>query len=370
LFPAYGTVFHTNPLSVSYGACGVAHAIQFMGREVPEAVTDWILQPTSERDSYPPGLYMGLAGLAWTVLDLGRPDAAQRILALSQVHPLRQRSFDLFNGMAGWGLANLKFFLELGDERYLEEAVEAGELLLQAAQRREKGICWSADDKVPLGLAHGPSGVAMFLLYLHLATGREELLDTGLGALDYDLASGIATRDGGLSWRRFDDDATIIYPYWRYGSAGIGMTLIRYHCLLGEDRHREHLERIFIDLNRKYAIFPGLFIGLTGIGEALLDFHRFTGEERFYRAAHRVATGLSLFRIERDEGLAFPGDGLTRICCDLATGSAGIGRFFHRLVHGGPAPLLLDELLVESAEPRPVAAPEPIAVGEPVAGRR
>jgi serine/threonine protein kinase len=372
LFPAYGAVFHTNPLSLAYGACGVAHAIQFVGREIPEAVTDWILQPTSDRDSYPPGLYMGLSGLAWTVLDLGRREAAQRILALSHVHPLRHRSFDLANGMAGWGLANLKFFLELGDELYLSTAIEAGELLLKSAQQHDKGTYWTANDQVALGLAHGASGISLFLLYLHLATGREEFLDAGVGALDYDLNSGVSTRDEGLSWRRYDDDATIIYPYWRYGSAGIGMALVRYHYLFGEDRHRDFLEKIFIDLNRKYAIYPGLFIGLSGIGEALLDFYRFTGEERCYRAAHRVATGLSLFRIERDEGLAFPGDGLTRICCDLATGSAGALRFFHRLVHGGPAPLLLEELLVKAAEPRSVARPrrEPVAALEPVAELR
>jgi hypothetical protein len=133
------------------------------------------------------------------------------------------------------------------------------------------------------------------------------------------------------------------------------MVAVRYYSLLGDDRYRDYLERIFLDLNRKYAVFPGLFTGLSGIGETLLDFHRFTGEKRFDRAAHRIATGLSLFRIEREEGLAFPGDWLSKICCDLATGSAGIGRFFRRLVHGGLAPLVLDELLAERAGPRALA---------------
>lgn len=355
LFPAFGAVFHTNPLSLSYGACGVAHAIQFMGHDVPEAVIDWILQPSSDRDSYPPGLYMGLSGLAWTVLDLGRRATAQRILALSHAHPLRHRSFDLFHGMAGWGLANLRFFLKLEDALYLSKAIEAGEDLLKSSEESEKGAFWKKDEKIALGLAHGSSGISLFLLYLYLVTGREEFLGRGIAALDYDLDCGVATRDGGLSWRRYDDDASIIYPYWRYGSAGIGMVLIRYYHLLGDERYRDYIEKIFLDLNRKYAVFPGLFLGLAGVGETLLDFYRFTGEDRFNRAAHRIATGLSLFRIEREEGLAFPGDGLTRICCDLATGSAGAGRFFHRLVHGGLAPLALDELLLERTESGSVA---------------
>lgn len=355
LFPAHGAVFHTNPLSLSYGACGVAHAIQAMGHEIPERVVDWILQPTTDRDSYAPGLYGGLAGIAWTVLDLGRRATAQRILTLSDAHPLKMQSFDFAHGMAGWGLANLRFFLTLEDELYLDKAVEVGELLVKSSQESEKGLFWRKDDQIALGLAHGPSGISLFLLYLYLASGRAEFLDTGIGALDYDLESGVPTRDGGLSWRRHDDEATIIYPYWRYGSAGIGTVLVRYYSLLGGARYSGHLEKIFLDLNRKYAVYPGLFVGLAGIGEALLDFHRFTGEERFRRAAQRIATGLSLFGIERPEGLAFPGDGLLKICCDLATGSAGIGRFFHRLVHGGPAPLLLDELFEDRAGPRALA---------------
>lgn len=344
LFPAYATVFDTNPLSLAYGACGVAHAIRAMGHEVPERVVDWILQP-ADQDTYAPGLYIGLAGMAWTLLDLGRRETAQRILALSHNHPLARQSFDLFHGVAGTGLANLKFFLDLQDELYLTRAVEAGELLIRSGRESEAGLYWTSEEEVPLGLAHGASGISLFLLYLHLACGREEFLDAGIRALDFDLSRGVETRDGGLSWRRYDNDATVIYPYWRFGSAGIGTVLIRYHSLLGDERYRDPIEKIFIDLNRKYAVYPGLFIGLAGVGEALLDFHRFTGEERFEQAAHRIATGLSLFRIEREEGIAFPGDGLLRICCDLATGSAGVGRFFHRLVHGGPTPLVLDELL-------------------------
>jgi serine/threonine protein kinase len=367
LFPAYGTVFDTNPLSLSYGACGVAHALDFVGREVPERVLDWILQPTSDRDSYPPGMYMCLAGIAWALLDLGRKRTAERILALSHKHPLAHRTFDLFHGMAGWGLANLKFFLELRDEVYLGKAIEAGEALMKSGLESERGLRWEKDGVTPLGLAHGPSGISLFLLYLYLASGREDFLDTGVKALDFDLNSGVTTQDGGLSWRRNDDERAIIYPYWRYGSAGIGLVLVRYYSLLGGDRYSDVLEKIFLDLKRKYAVFPGLFSGLTGIGETLLDFHLFTGEDRFQEAALRIATGLSLFRIEREEGLAFPGDGLSKICCDLATGSAGVARFLHRLLHGGPSPLVLDELLAGRARTRTLggqAALQDYAVGQ------
>lgn len=349
LFPAFAKIFHTNPLSLSYGACGIAHAIRTMGREVPERVVEWILQPTKNRDSIPPGLYIGLSGIAWTMLDLGRCEEAKRILALSQKHPLLHEAADLLHGVAGWGLANLRFFLALQDELYLRNATEAGEFLLKSSRESEKGLYWESGGEIPLGLGHGPSGISLFLLYLYLASGREKFLAAGIKGLDYDLSCGVETRDGGLSWRRKDDQAKIIYPYWQYGSAGIGMALIRYQAVLGGERYKDFIEKIFLDLNRKYAVFPGLFIGLAGLGETLLDFHRFTGDDRFLRGAYRVATGLKLFRINRPEGIAFPGDGLSKICCDLATGSAGVGRFFYRLVHRGPTPLVLDELLADRA---------------------
>jgi lantibiotic modifying enzyme len=318
-----------------------------MGRQVPERVVDWILQPTTDRDRIPPGLYMGLAGMAWILLDLGRPEEAKRILGRSEEHPLLQESPDLFLGLAGWGLANLKFFLELEDERYLANALRAGELLLSLRRESDKGYYWPQGDQIPLGFGHGPSGISLFLLYLHLASGREDFLACGTKALDYDLNTGVPTRDGGLSWRRHDDERAVIYPYWRYGSAGVGLALIRYQSIVRDDRYQDYIEKIYLDLNRKYAVYPGLFVGLSGIGETLLDLHRFTGEDRFLRAAYRIATGLSLFKIERPEGLAFPGDGLTKICCDLATGGAGIGRFFHRLIRRGPTPLMLDQLLTD-----------------------
>lgn len=345
LFPAYGSVFHTNPLSWSYGACGVAHALQFVGRDLPDRLLDWIVQPTDNPDSYAPGLYVGLSGIAWTVLDLGRVNVAKRILARSLDHPLAWKTHDLFHGTAGWGMANLKFFLELEDESYRDNAIKAGEHLLSTARDRDGSLFWKDDDQTPVGLAHGASGVALFLLYLYQETEQVGFLEAGIRALDFDLGLAQTTRDGGLSWRRHDDERPIVYPYWRFGSAGIGVTVVRYLHVLGDERYRELAGKIFLDLDRKYAVFPGLFQGLTGIGETLLDFHHFMGEKRFLRAAYRVATGLSLFRIDRDEGLAYPGDGLNKICCDLATGSAGVARFFHRLVHHGRAPLLLDSLL-------------------------
>jgi len=57
----------------------------------------------------------------------------------------------------------------------------------------------------------------------------------------------------------------------------------------------------------------------------------------------KVATGIMQFRLER-HGIAFPGDFLARICCDLGTGSAGIALFLNRLLGRQSSDFMLDDL--------------------------
>jgi hypothetical protein len=63
----------------------------------------------------------------------------------------------------------------------------------------------------------------------------------------------------------------------------------------------------------------------------------------------KIASGISLFRVDRPTGTAFPGEELIRLSCDYGTGSAGIALFLHRLLNGGPTPYMVDELLAGRA---------------------
>ncbi len=53
---------------------------------------------------------------------------------------------------------------------------------------------------------------------------------------------------------------------------------------------------------------------------------------------------LSRFAVPVAGGTAFPGEGLMRISCDFAAGSAGVASFLHRLKTGAAAPFMLDEI--------------------------
>lgn len=335
LFPSDGSLFRTNPLSISFGACGVAYALNKIEGKVPEEVTNWILSCTKHISMVPPGLYMGLAGIAWSMLELGLREESQKVLSSTYDHPLRYDSWDIYYGVAGWGMANLRFFAEFQDEIYLQKAEEAASYLLESVAEDEKGCYWrSQDGKIPLGYAHGQSGVAQFLLYLYLASGKERFLDVGIKALDFEMNNATPSMKGeSISWMKFANEGYIVYPYLKVGAAGVGMTMLRYYRLLGEQKYRDMLELIYIDTTRKYTLFPGMFSGLAGLGEFLLDLHRVTNESHHFDAAYRVAAGISLFKIEKRLGLAFPGDMLRRISCDYGTGSAGVGHFLYRLTH-------------------------------------
>ena len=333
LFPADGNIFSTNPMSLAHGAVGIAYSIKGMGQEVPRKVIDWILARNKNPALYPPGLYVGLAGVAWGMLELGLVDEAKAAMISTFDHHLLYDSYDLYYGIAGWGLANLRFFAELKDEQFLQKAVETGEYLIKNLSENEKGCYIDNEGGINLGYHFGGSGISLFLLYLYLASKKEIYFDYARKVLDFELNNSSRGMDGGTSWKKIVDQGRIVYPYLGEGSAGVGKAVARFFKLTKDDRYKDFLERIVDDTNRKYTVFPGMFNGISGLGDFLIDAYQVTKDPRHLSAAYRTVSGLLLFKIEREEGIAFPGDGLRRISCDYGTGSAGIGRLLYRMAH-------------------------------------
>ena len=69
-----------------------------------------------------------------------------------------------------------------------------------------------------------------------------------------------------------------------------------------------------------------------------------TRDRKYLESAFKVAEGIMYFRVDRN-GVAFPGDMLSRLCCDYGTGSAGIALFLNRLMGRQGNDFLLDSLL-------------------------
>lgn len=338
-----------NPLNVAYGALGVVHVLLAIGAEPPEDVVRWVQRQPFDGTTYPPGLYVGLSGLAWVFAELGDLDRSNCAIQMALAHPLCGKSHDVFSGTAGVGMALLRLWQHTSDRRWLEMAGGLAERILDDAQRSHDGTLYWRNGRgsVPLGYAFGGAGVALFLLYLSCASGERQLLEAGAQALRHDLRSGREVEPGILSFPSEPSNGSTVYPYWLHGSAGIGTALVRYEHMMEDDAEFSTCLRGLVpDVSRKYAVFPGLFRGLAGLGNFLLDLAFIAGDDQAYRAAQRVAEGVLLFGIDRPEGRAFPGDDLYRISADFGTGCAGVAAFLHRLSEGGPNfNFVLDDLL-------------------------
>jgi hypothetical protein len=342
LFPGDAKGFLTNHLGVAHGACGVMYTLHKMGHHIPEAMMQWLMKRPMSAQDLPPGFFSGLAGIAWVLRELGATREAERALLESDNHPELFEHPDLYYGAAGWGIAHLQFFADTGDEYHLQQASRAAEYLRTTEQKSSEGSFWKVENDVPIGLAHGASGIALFLLYLYLATGDESLLDLGQNALQFDLNHGVRTRDGGISWPSKVGLSAPVYPYWRYGTAGIGKAVIRYSLVLPQEKYAQLVEQIYLDIDRKYALYPGFFNGLAGLCDLLLDLHHFTGEERYYRSAGKALEGIRLFMFEREGQFVTPGDGLMRLSYDYGTGLAGVAAIAHRYFTQSGASFLPD----------------------------
>jgi len=360
LFPADPAVFETNPLSLANGASGVAYALKTIRGTAPDAALDWIAAHRAGLPACPPGLYVGTAGIAWALLELGHRDEALRIARAS--NPVRAcEGPDLYYGAAGWGMAQLKFFSATQDEEFLSRAVHAAEHLVRVRQEEGAECWWPTDEFISCGLAHGVAGMSLFLLYASMATGNARYFEVGRRGIEFVLQRGRENRDGALTWRAKEAEPAVL-PYWRWGTAGVATALLRYNKVQPEERLRQTLDGLFGDMDRKYTIYPGRFFGLSGIGEYLLDAAQLDGSREAMTSARKIAAGVLLFRLEKETGTAFPGEGLMRISCDLGTGSAGIALFLHRLLTNRGPDFMLDELLPDYQLPDRRDVDEAVAV--------
>ncbi|MFJ9350013.1 class III lanthionine synthetase LanKC [Streptomyces sp. NPDC101237] len=355
LFPADVAVFRTNPLSLAHGAYGPLYALHRLRGSVPDELHAWALRQSTAHDAMPAGLYLGTAGVAWAQAAIGHVDIAVRTLQGAHDHPQLLSEPGVLTGAAGYGMACLRLWRDSGVAEFLDRAVAVGAHLALTARRENALASWpDASRPTPVGYADGASGIALFLLGLHGATGDPAVLELGRAALDFDLSQMVAGAGGRLSFPATvatDDKPTmVVRHYWDHGTAGVLTTLLRYHHVTGDPALRARIDELLPDVRRKYTVFPQLFHGTSGLGNVLLDAYEFLGEAELLAEAERVAETVLCMAIERPEGIVFPGEQTVRESCDLASGSAGVALFLDRLRTARPGGrtngnFVLDDLL-------------------------
>jgi rhamnogalacturonyl hydrolase YesR len=331
LWPADAMVFQTNALNLAYGACGTALFLHDALGELPAVPRDWLMAQPIDNVTYPPGLYSGIAGIAWCFAEMGMLDRAVNLFELIPQSPLAFKTAEIFSGVAGWGLAALALHLKTGDEQFRSLACQAGDHLLKTAKHTDLGASWpDENDDVPLGFALGGSGIAVFLLYLWYSTKEDRYLQVAREALEFDLAYAKNVGDT-LLWGA-SVESRGHRPYWLRGGAGVASALIRFAQMLNDDRYRDLACRAVRPCTSFFSAAPHLFEGLASMGESLLDVYQVTGDEFYLEKARQKATQTLLYSIERPQGIAFPGRYLFKISHDYGVGGAGIGLFLHRLI--------------------------------------
>ena len=357
LFPADPFIHRTNPLSLGFGASGVLYTLKKCGLEIPKQASDWLEQKLDKLvpADMSPGLLTGAAGIAWSLSELGFEDRALELMRIANDSPLLKAHHSYLYGMAGIGLANLHFYVRTNRPEYLSIANDLADALLRSVKENERGIYWENDGLLHLGYAYGQSGVALFLLRLAELSGNQRFRSIGRRALEFDLSHAEEREPGILTFARAPEDPTSV-PYLEEGSAGIARVAIRYG--LWDSR----LEKILLDLHRKYAGFVGLLYGLGSFVDVLTDAYLFSGETRFMDMAKRPIRGIrDLYLLKYPQGWATPGDNMFRISCDYGTGTAGILRTLHRFTHLDAADFVLDEIVTDASQRDAELALAPVA---------
>ncbi|PHQ51748.1 hypothetical protein BLA24_11720 [Streptomyces cinnamoneus] len=312
LFPGDVRQFDGQGTALAFGAAGVLYALRRTGQDGGpcfEGYVDWLARAV-ERTRWPrPGLYDGLAGVAYVLDELGRPEVARETLGRLASFDLKGCGPGLFGGLAGIALVLLRF----GD--------------VEAAARLGGALATALDDDGPapaggVGLLRGWSGPALLFVRLFAATGESALLRHAERALARDVAR------CGVSGERYVGvrDGQRWLPTLGGGGAGVGVVLHEYLRHREDPRLARLRDRVRDSLGTELLLSSGLLDGHAGLLYALTHLG---GRGAPVRTQLR---GLGLHAVRFQGELAFPTEGLLRLSMDLGTGTAGVLLAVHAAV--------------------------------------
>lgn len=340
LFPSDPFSLATNSIGLGFGGTGVIYSLERSGTQVPDKATDRYMRELSKLDpkNMPPGMLTGLAGIGLVHLARARSSLGLSFVDMANASDLLKEHHSLYYGMAGIGMANLAAYNESGLTRYLDVAKELAHSLDTTSIEGDNGIHWSDDGQVRIGFGYGQSGVALFFLRLSNVLSDRRWRELGERALRFDMSYGFELEPGVVTFAAAPEGVSTYEHYIEQGTAGIVKVAIRYGMW-------DEVDRLLLDLHRKYCGFSGLLYGLAGLIDVFVDAYIYSGNQKYLDMAQRPYEGLSDLYIFGDAATAaVPGENLFRISCDYATGIAGVVCALHRLTTLALDDFCLDEL--------------------------
>jgi hypothetical protein len=340
--------------NVQYGSAGPLSVLAraYMRRPTEELaavlaeVAEWTIEAARREPRSLPGLYFGRSGTAWALLEtgttLGREDIIREAKEMALRVPVDWPNPDICHGLAGAGLAQIRFWEVTGESYFLERTDRIAKTLALLAEREDRDIRWPIPKSFRSGLAglthygfaHGVAGIGTFLLAAGRATGSPSAIDLSLRAADA-LIERIRETEAGVLWP-IDADQAGLNKNWCSGASGIGTFLIRVWGETGDERAL-HWAKVAADEVHRSRWFEGTCQchGLSGDAELLLDLDA-TGATTGY-GVKAVDLLRSLYlRDVRISGRRLVADAFIRsVTASYGTGLAGVLALLLRIQTGG-----------------------------------
>ncbi len=212
-----------------------------------------------------PGLYSGLAGIAWFLAELGARTGEARFgttacAALLQARHLAatvspEIRIGLFSGWSGMAVAAARAAAALGDGALSEMATG-----LAAEVARMASVEATAEHDVMSGSA----GAILAISELS-GHGAQDLLGDAAWSLGHRLCEAATIRQGRASWGSAAERGNRHLCGYSHGAAGIAAALLRVFEMTGERRFADTAAQAFAYERRFYAAEEGNWADLRGV---------------------------------------------------------------------------------------------------------
>ncbi len=321
-------------------------------------------------DPIQPGLYSGLAGMAYA-LDLAGESTGDaeltraartcvdRIVSTARTletgvawfdEDPENASSDIVSGASGIGLTLLWYADRHAHDAATDTAIRAADHLATLGMREADGLKWrmmpSFERTMP-NFSHGTAGVATFLAAARKAGGDAGLLDAAIAGARY--LEAISICEGGACWifHHEPEGEDLFYLSWCHGPPGTARLFYQLAETTGDDGWRGWLERgaaavrsFGVPETRSDGYWNNISqcCGDAGVGEYALALHAMTGDDAHLEYARRIADwiqgraddpGSDERRWTQAEHRAQPE--LLEAQTGWMQGAAGVGSFFLHL---------------------------------------
>lgn len=356
-WPRTCTTGFVDPANVQHGAAGVLAVLTTALRQRPDqglidtvqTASHWLRDYVATESRRLPGLHFGRSGTAWALHDaagaLGDRQLADAAVALAKQVPTDWENPDVAHGVAGAGIAQLRFWRATGDLEFRDRAQSCADVLVARVVRTGDGIRWPIPagfasrlaGLTHLGFAHGTAGIAYFLLIAGLTCDRDDWVSLAVDAGHCLVAAAVGADGTAALWPSSADDTNDPMEHWCSGSTGVATFLLRLWEATGIREFFDFADRAATAAyRRRWHASPVQCHGLAGNGEFLLDLGDATGDLRYRRWAEELASTGYLRHALVEGKVLIPDETSVGFGTQYGVGMAGYLGFLLRLRYSLP----------------------------------